>query len=78
VEVTYRARSAATRLYSAEFSIDGGAWSLLFPKDGITDSKEEEFVLLTQEMTSGEHLLGLRVTDTAGNVGAQKVVVKIP
>lgn len=78
VEITYRARDAATKIHNSEFSLDGGQWHLLFPKDGIADSRDEEYVLLTPEMTAGEHVVGLRVADAVGNVGTFKLIVKIP
>ena len=38
VEVQFRARVLTGRIATAEFSIDGGEWFLIFPVDGIADS----------------------------------------
>jgi hypothetical protein len=78
VEVTYLAKVAAGLISSSEFSIDGGPWHLVFPKDGIADSREEEYFVQTPELSVGEHVIGIRVTNIVGGVGAIKLVVKLP
>jgi len=78
VEAQFRARVPTGRISSAEFSIDGGEWFLLFPKDGIADSAQEDYQLTTPEVAAGEHIIGLRATDGNGNTGTAKLIVKIP
>jgi len=78
VEIQFHARVPAGRIASAEFSIDGGEWFLLFPKDGIADSAQEDYQATTPEIGSGEHIIGLRATDGNGNTGTAKLIVKIP
>jgi hypothetical protein len=78
LEVQFRAKVPNGRIASAEFSIDGGEWYLVFPKDGIADSAQEEFQMTTPEISSGEHIVGLRATDGNGNTGTSKIIVKIP
>ena len=77
-EISYHATDTAGSLSSSEFSVDGGRWHLVFPKDGIADSKEEDYVLLTPELGAGEHLIGVRVTNAVGSIGALKLVIKVP
>jgi sugar lactone lactonase YvrE len=78
LEVQFRAKVPNGRIASAEFSIDGGEWYLVFPKDGIADSAQEEFQLTTPEISTGEHIVGLRATDGNGNTGTSKIIIKIP
>jgi hypothetical protein len=78
VELQFRARVPTGRIGTAEFSVDGGEWYLVFPLDGIADSQQEEFQLTTAELRPGEHTLGLRATDGLGNTGTNKLPVKIP
>jgi hypothetical protein len=78
VETKFRTRAAAGRMATAEFSIDGGEWLLVFPVDGIADSLQEEYRILTHELSTGEHLIGLRASDGNGNTGTSKLVVRIP
>jgi len=78
VSVEFRARVAAGRIESAEFSIDGGEWLLVFPDDGVADSAEEHYKFLTMELAAGEHLIGVRAGDVGGNTGTAKIVIRIP
>ena len=77
VEIQFRASVGAGRIASAEFSIDGGEWFLVFPTDGIADSKDEDYLLTTPDLTAGEHLIGLRASDVNGSTGTTKLVLKI-
>ena len=78
VEVQFRARVLTGRIASGEFSIDGGEWNLIFPADGIADSAQEDYRIVTPELSTGEHLIGIRASDGNGNTGTAKLVIKIP
>jgi hypothetical protein len=78
VEVQFRTRVLTGRMATAEFSVDGGEWLLIFPADGIADSTQEDYRILTPELAVGEHLIGIRASDRVGNTGTAKLVVKIP
>jgi hypothetical protein len=78
VEVQFRTRVLTGRMATAEFSVDGGEWLLIFPADGIADSAQEDYRILTPELTAGEHLIGIRASDRGGNTGTAKLVVRIP
>jgi hypothetical protein len=78
VEMQFGASVTTGRIATAEFSIDGGDWNLIFPVDGIADSAQEEYRITTPELAMGEHLVGIRASDADGNTGTTKVVVKIP
>ena len=77
-EVQFSARVLAGRIATAEFSVDGKEWRLVFPEDGIADSRQEDYRILTPELSTGEHLIGIRASDRNGNTGTTKMVVKIP
>ena len=78
VEAQFRAGVATGRIATAEFSIDGGEWNLVFPVDGIADSAQEDYKILTPELPMGEHLIGIRASDANGNTSTTKLIVKIP
>jgi WD40 repeat protein len=78
VEVQFRARVNTGNIATAEFSVDGGEWLLVFPVDGIADSAQEEYRIMTPELATGEHLIGIRASDRNGNTGTSKLVVRIP
>lgn len=77
VTVRFRAEDLASKIKQAEFSLDGGEWHLLFPADGIADSKIEEYELTLDDLGDGEHTIALRATDIVNNVGTSKLVVTI-
>jgi hypothetical protein len=78
VEIHFRARVPTDRILSAEFSVDGGEWFLVFPTDGIADSPQEDFQMTTLDLAPGEHAIGLRAGDSTGSTGTTKLIVKIP
>ncbi len=78
VELQFRARVPIGNIATAEFSVDGGDWLLVFPVDGIADSAVEEYSIVTSELSPGEHLIGIRSSDRNGTTGTSKLLVKIP
>ncbi|MBI3693697.1 MAG: hypothetical protein HY238_02495 [Acidobacteria bacterium] len=76
VVVKFDARDAASMLRRAEYSLDAGPWSPLYSDDGIIDSKSETFSVVLERLKPGEHLVTLRVSDSAGNAGLAKAVVR--
>jgi sugar lactone lactonase YvrE len=77
VDLRFRARVSTGRIATAEFSIDGGEWFLIFPVDGIADSTLEEYKILTPELSVGEHLIGIRASDGNGTTGTSRLAIKI-
>jgi hypothetical protein len=67
---------AASPLRRAEYSLDAASWIPLEAADGVIDSLRERFTLDLSGLTPGEHLLVVRVADSAGNTGVAKVVLK--
>lgn len=78
VEVNFRAKDTTSKILQAEFSVDGGEWRIIFPKDGISDSKSEDYQITIEQLKAGEHTIGLKATDAMGNVGSNKLLVKFP
>lgn len=53
----------------AVYKIDNDEqWKVIFPDDGIFDSKQEKLLLETGELPDGEHSIIIRVTDRAQNM----------
>ena len=50
-----------------EYSLDASRWRLVHPKDGIPDSRREEFEIQLEETEVGRNVI-LRVTDAMNNV----------
>lgn len=53
----------------AVYKIDNDEkWKVIFPEDGIFDSKHEQLLLQTGKLPEGTHSITIRVTDRAQNV----------
>lgn len=74
VEIT--AADATSALKRAEYSLDASWWQPLEAADGITDTPREEFAVHLEKLKPGEHLLVVRVFDSAGNAGLGKVLLQ--
>ena len=74
----FRAFDAASVLTRAEYAVDADPLAPLLSEDGITDSREEAFTVTVNQLDGREHLLTLRVYDSAGNVGVGKTVWPAP
>jgi sugar lactone lactonase YvrE len=75
-EVEFDARDAASPLRRCEYSLDATGWVPLEAADGVIDSQHEKFVLSLDKLTPGEHLVVIRVLDSANNAGLAKVVLR--
>jgi hypothetical protein len=71
------AADSMVRLTEASFAVNGKRWRNVFPKDGLFDSKTEEFRFTTGRLRPGTYVLILRVRDAAGNMGAGDVVFTV-
>ncbi|MFL6275013.1 MAG: hypothetical protein ACJ74G_07365, partial [Blastocatellia bacterium] len=76
-EVTFDANDATSRIVRAEYSVDGGAWQLVYPADGVADSAHEIYKVRVTFDKPGEHLLAFRCADSSSNVGTSKVTATV-
>ncbi len=74
VDVTISANDATSPLRKCEYSVDAGPWQPVEAADGVTDSQREQFHLHLENLKPGEHVIVVRVYDSAGNAGLAKVV----
>src|SRR5579872_455662 len=75
LEVDVDATDATSPLRRCEYSLDAGPWMPIEAADGVTDSPREQFHIALENVRAGEHLVVVRVYDTANNAGLAKVVV---
>lgn len=85
VTVTPKGKGAAvtlkdelTRLVKAAYALDGGDWIPIFPSDGLYDSLEETIDVPLPDLKPGTHILMIRATDAAGNVGGGDGILIVP
>ncbi len=77
-EVLFSVEDSTSPLRSAETSLDGQDWRDILSDDGIVDSRKETFTIKLTHLAPGEHVLALRATDTSGNMGVGKAIIRIP
>ena len=75
--LSFTARTLASNVYQTEYSVNGGEWTLIFPRDGIADGGEEEYSLSLNDLKPGENVISVRVVDSVGNIGTGKTMVRV-
>ncbi len=69
-QISCTAADSFSYIQKAVYKIDSDEhWQVIFPDDGIFDSKRETLLLHTNSLPAGEHTITIRVTDAAGNIG---------
>src|SRR5215211_5637844 len=76
VRVVFSVDDATGKVKKADASVDGAAWSPVFPDDGIADSGHEVYSVDFGVPGPGEHTISLRSFDGSGNVGTLSVTVR--
>lgn len=75
LDLDVEAKDATSPLRLCEFSVDAGSWQPVDAIDGVTDSPEEKFHVHVEKLKPGEHLIVVRVYDTANNAGLARVIL---
>jgi sugar lactone lactonase YvrE len=75
LEVRWHAADALNNISQAEYSLDGGDWTVATPVTKLSDSLELDYTL-TLDAASGEHTIAVRVKDDYDNEATEKAVVK--
>jgi hypothetical protein len=78
VRVRFQAGAPASFIARAQYSLDAGDWTLVFPEGGLSDAARETYDFPLQKLSPGEHTITVRVYDQFENVSSAKVTVRIP
>jgi hypothetical protein len=70
--ISFDVRDADSAVQKAEYSLDGDRWLALYPRDGIADSRSEQFELVLDGDTGARGVI-LRATDALNNVASTDV-----
>jgi hypothetical protein len=73
--VRWRARDARSIVAKAEYSLNGGDWTVVEPTTRLSDAMEHEYTL-TLDAAAGENTVAVRVTDDFDNQCVDKAVVR--
>jgi outer membrane protein assembly factor BamB len=78
VRVRFTVRDSASAVARAEYSLDAGDWTQVFPADRVTDSRQENYAVVLKNLAPGEHTLAVRVYDRFENIAVSKVTFTVP
>ena len=73
--ITFAVRDEQSPVHRVEYSLDASRWRVVYPKDGIPDSRREEFEVVLDESESGRGVI-LRAADAMNNIATAVAEVK--
>ncbi len=74
--LVFEARDESSAVKKVEYSVDSGKWNVVYPTDGIADSKRESFDFTVPGYTDGVFTLVVKVTDLLNNVATARVELR--
>jgi outer membrane protein assembly factor BamB len=74
--IQFFARDAASAIERSQYSLDGGDWIMVAPKDGISDKPMEDYNFVVT-VAPGEHTIAVRAYDRFENVGSAKTTFTV-
>jgi WD40 repeat protein len=75
---SFTARDASSSIERAQYSLDGGDWTLVAPTTRISDAPEEHYEITLSGLVPGEHTIAVRAYDRFENVGSAKTTFTVP
>jgi sugar lactone lactonase YvrE len=76
LHATWSASDALSNIKKAEYSVDGGDWTMAAPVTKLSDSPDLTYDLALDNLAPGEHTLAVRVEDDYDNQSTDKAVVR--
>ncbi|MGQ3684320.1 MAG: two-component regulator propeller domain-containing protein [Candidatus Loosdrechtia sp.] len=73
--ITGTAKDTCSKIIKVQYTIDGQEWISASPLDGLFDSEEEAFQIITKPFAPDNYTLIVNAIDSEGNIGAEKVMV---
>jgi hypothetical protein len=77
VRVRFQASAPVSFVSRAQYSLDAGDWTLVFPAGGLSDAPRGNYDFQLQKVSPGEHTVTVRVYDQFENVSSAKTTVVI-
>jgi hypothetical protein len=69
--IEFEARDEHSSVQKADYSLDGDRWQTIYPRDGIADSRVEQFELVLEGEAVARGVI-VRVTDALNNVASAR------
>ena len=73
-----RATQSLITITAVQYRVDGGEWLAAAPKDGLFDSSQEGFALVTVPLAPGKHTIEVAAFNAANSKTLQQVEVTVP
>jgi len=73
--ISFVVRDEQSSVQRVEYSLDASRWRVVYPKDGIPDSRREEFEVALDESETGRSVI-IRATDAMNNVATAVAEVR--
>ena len=73
--VAFVVRDEQSSVQRVEYALDASRWRMVYPKDGIPDSRREEFEVMLDESEAGRSVI-IRATDAMNNVATAVAEIK--
>ena len=67
----FEVRDEYSAVQRADYSLDGDRWQTIYPKDGIADSRVEQFELVLEGEAAARGVI-LRAADALNNVASAR------
>lgn len=74
--VSFVAEDEISPLQDVSYSVNSGSWTLVFPTDGIADSRRESYEFVVPGYSDGVYTLVVKVTDTLGNTATARAELR--
>lgn len=78
VRVRFQASAPVSFIARAQYSLDAGEWTLVFPAGGLSDAPRENYDFQLGKISPGEHTVTVRVYDQFENVSSAEATVRVP
>ena len=69
LSLQFVAADAYSRIQEVQYLVRPGEWGVIFPEDGICDSKQESFDLGITLPSNFDNMVTVKVVDEHGNIG---------
>ncbi len=76
IDVQWHARDAMSIIDHAEYSVNGGDWTVVEPVTRLSDAQELDYKLTVDHPKNGEYTIAVKVVDEYDNQSVDKTVVK--
>ena len=76
ITATWKATDSLNPIVRAEYSLNGGDWTVVEPTTRLSDSLAHEYTLAIDNAPAGEVTIAVRLADAADNQAAANVVVR--